>query len=121
MIASSVPTLIEFSEDYIEPIFGQKKPAIFLFRGKEDEDKPFSKAFADAANSLKGDILFVKSDVKEGIQQRLAEFIGVEASQLPTLRILDPSENMRKFAYSEDINTVSVDSLKKWINDFKTG
>ncbi len=30
--ASSVPTLITFSEDFIEPIFGQRKPAIFLFR-----------------------------------------------------------------------------------------
>jgi hypothetical protein len=31
---SSVPTLIDFSEEYIDPIFGKKNPAIFLFSKK---------------------------------------------------------------------------------------
>ncbi len=52
--ASSVPTLITFSEDFIEPIFGQRKPAIFLFRSNSDADKGFSQAFAEAAKTLKG-------------------------------------------------------------------
>ena len=34
--SASVPTLIDFSEDCIEPIFGQKKPAIVLFRSSEE-------------------------------------------------------------------------------------
>jgi hypothetical protein len=46
---ASVPTLIEFSEDYIEPIFGQRKSAIILFRNKEDSESDFSKVFSDAA------------------------------------------------------------------------
>jgi len=37
-----VPTLIEFSEDFIEPIFGAKQPAIFLFRTKEDAKSDFA-------------------------------------------------------------------------------
>lgn len=67
LMASSVPTLIEFSEDYIDPIFGQRKAAIFLFRNKEDADQDFSKIFSEAASKLKGEILFVVSGVKEGI------------------------------------------------------
>jgi len=31
-LGHSVPTLIDFSEDYIDPIFGQKSAALFLFR-----------------------------------------------------------------------------------------
>jgi hypothetical protein len=80
MLASSVPTLIEFSEDYIEPIFGQKQNAIFLFRSKEDSTSTFSKVFEEAAGKYKGDILFVVSGVSEGIQSRLAEFVGVDES-----------------------------------------
>ena len=49
LLASSVPTLIEFSEDYIEPIFGQRKAAVILFRGSEDASSDFSKVFAEAA------------------------------------------------------------------------
>jgi hypothetical protein len=49
LTASSVPTLIEFSEDFIEPIFGQKKAAIVLFRNIEDAATDYAKIFADAA------------------------------------------------------------------------
>jgi len=67
MTSISVPTLIEFSEDYIEPIFGQRKAALFLFRSAADAEAPFTKIFSDAANELKGQILFVVSGVTEGI------------------------------------------------------
>jgi protein disulfide-isomerase A1 len=67
MLASSVPTVIEFSEDYIEPIFGQKSQAIFLFRSADDASSDFSKVFEEAAKSLKGQILFVVSGVSDGI------------------------------------------------------
>ena len=65
--AQSVPTLIDFSDEYIEPIFGQRKAALFLFRNTEDDETDFSKVFAEAANKMKGEILFVKSGVKDGI------------------------------------------------------
>jgi len=68
LLAQSVPTLIDFSEDYIEPIFGQRKAAVFLFRSKSDSDKPFNKVFSDASEQLRGQILFVVSGVTDGIQ-----------------------------------------------------
>ena len=68
MVSSSVPTLIDFSDDYIEPIFGQRKAALFLFRSKEDSDADYVKAFGEAAQKLKGEILFVVSGIKDGIQ-----------------------------------------------------
>jgi len=118
---SSVPTLITFSEDYIEPIFGQRKAAIFLFRSNSDADKSFSQVFAEAALKLKGDILFVVSGVTDGIQQRLGEFIGVEESNLPTLRILDPANNMKKFTFPGRLESISVEALSEFVRDFKSG
>jgi protein disulfide-isomerase A1 len=118
--ASSVPTLITFSEDFIEPIFGQRKPAIFLFRSNADADKPFAQTFAEAAKKLKGEILFVVSGVSEGIQQRLAEFIGVDESHVPTIRILDPT-GMKKFLFEGKTESISVDALTEMVNDFKSG
>jgi protein disulfide isomerase len=121
MQASSVPTLIEFSEDYIEPIFGQRKPAVFLFRGASDATSTFAKTFSDAANKLKGEILFVVSGVTDGIQQRLGEFIGVAENNLPTIRILDPANNMKKFTYEGKVADLTFDSLNKFITEFKAG
>jgi len=120
-MASSIPTLIDFSEDFIEPIFGQKNAALFLFRKKEDDSSYFSKVFAEAAQTLKGSIYFVKSGISDGIQQRLAEFVGVDDPALPTIRILDPSDNMKKFTYPDDAKKVTAESLKKFIDDFKAG
>lgn len=121
LTASSVPTLINFSEDYIEPIFGQRKAALFLFRSAADADKDFSKVFAEAAKTLKGEIIFVVSGVTDGIQQRLGEFIGVDESMLPTIRVLDPANNMKKFTFPGKAESITVDSLRGFINDFKSG
>lgn len=120
MLANSVPTLIEFSEDYIEPIFGQRRPALFLFRSKSDSESSFSQVFKEASETLKGEILFVVSGVSDGIQQRLGEFIGVEEKNLPTLRLLDPADNMKKFTFEGNAQDITVEGLKQFISDFKT-
>lgn len=119
MLAESVPTLIEFSEEYIEPLFGQRRAALFLFRSKDDAESSFSKIFKEAAEKYKGEILFVVSGVTEGIQQRLGEFIGVEEKHLPTLRILDPADNMKKFNFNGKVEEATVESLKQFVDDFK--
>jgi len=60
---------------------------------------------------LKGEILFVVSGVTDGIQQRLGEFIGVEESHLPTIRLLDPANNMKKFTFPGKTQDLSVAEL----------
>jgi protein disulfide-isomerase A1 len=59
------------------------------------------------------------SGTEQGIQQRLAEFVGVDASKAPTLRLLSPGEEMRKFVYSGDLEKLTVDAVKTFIEDFK--
>ena len=119
LLGSSVPTLIEFSEDYIEPIFGQRRPALFLFRSNSDADASFAKTFKEASEKLKGQILFVVSGVTDGIQQRLGEFIGVDEKSLPTLRLLDPADNMKKFSFTGALDSLTVDQLTSFVDDFK--
>jgi len=85
---NSVPTLFEFGEDYIEPIFAKRNPAMILFT--DEKDTKYQKAFSDAATANKGKILFSYSGVSAGIQERLGEFIGVTKKDLPTLRIIAP-------------------------------
>lgn len=116
---ASVPTLIDFSEDFIEPIFGQKKPAIVLFRNKDEDDHEYAKIFAQAAKELKGEILFVVSGVKDGIQSRLAEFIGVVENQLPQITLFNPADAMKKFSFPHNVKESTLDHLKTFVQDFK--
>lgn len=116
----SVPTLVEFSEDYIDAIFGQRQSAIFLFLSNEDSQSDFFKTFSAAAQELKGQIIFVVSGVTEGIQARLAEFIGVDERQVPTIRIVNAAD-MRKYDYTGSITKMTVESLRSFIGDYKAG
>lgn len=117
---NSVPTLIDFSEDYIEAIFGKKTAAIMLFA--DNDDAEYSKIFAEASKVHKGKILFVKSGATQGIQQKLAEFVGVTKDLLPTLRLIEPTDaGIKKFMYDGDINALTVDAIGAWVDEFKNG
>jgi len=116
---ASVPMLITFSEDYIESIFGDRNPAVMLFT--EEADQAYQGVFAKAAKDLNGEILFVTSGVTDGIQSRLAEFVGVEAGDMPTLRLISPEENMLKYVWEGDAKTMTGDDVAKFVSDFKAG
>ena len=116
---ASVPRLITFSEDYIEPIFGDRNPAVILFT--EEADQGYQSVFAQAAKDLQGELLFVTSGVTEGIQSKLAEFVGVSASDMPTMRLVHPAESMQKYVYEGDASALTGDDVAKFISDFKAG
>lgn len=117
--ASSIPTLITFSEDFIEPIFGKGKQALVFF--SNEADSAHHAKYAEIAAELKGEILFVQSGTNEGIQQRLAEFVGVDASMAPTIRMLSPGEEMKKYAYTESLDTMSAASIKSFMDGVASG
>jgi len=119
MLSRSVPTLIEFSEDYIEPIFGQRRAAIILF--SEDKDAAYNAIWKEAAHAMKGEILFVTSGISEGIQARLAEFVGAEASNTPSIRLVHPAEELKKFVWEGDLSALSVDAIRVFVNEFNEG
>lgn len=55
---SMIPTLFEFSQYSIDPIFVQNRSVAILFRDPKDEDAKFMKVWEEAAKEFKGQILF---------------------------------------------------------------
>jgi len=117
--AATVPTLINFSEDFIEPIFADHQNALILF--SEEDGTDYQGVFAQAAKDNQGEILFVTSGVSDGIQARLAEFIGVTSEDLPTLRLIQPAESMLKYVYEGDVKGLTGDAVKEYVAQFKAG
>jgi len=75
-----VPTVFEFTEEEIDSVFGQQQPTLVLFRNTEKDAKAlFMDVFEQAAVAHKGKMLFAYADAVGGIQERLAEFMGVTA------------------------------------------
>ena len=49
---TAVPMLIEFSEEYIEPIFGKSQPALILF--SNDQAASYNAVFRQASERYQG-------------------------------------------------------------------
>jgi len=78
------------------------------------------KTFEDAAKANKGKMLFGYSDIAEGIQERLAEFVGINESQLPTLRAIVPN-GMKKFECETKPADLTVDIISAFVSDVMDG
>ena len=70
------------------------------------------------SEELKGKLVFSVSDVKEGMQQRLAEFLGIKDSELPTAYILKfGAKGIKKYKLAS--GGIDLDNLKNFISDFE--
>lgn len=119
-LAHVTARLINFDEDSIEPIFGKKNSAIMLFSNQKDQD--YQRVFAEAANKLQGKILFVKSTTTDGIQQKLADYVGVDAKAAPTIRVIKfADDDIVKYRYEGSLSEMTVESLSHFIDEFKAG
>jgi len=87
MEKGSLPTLIEFAAEYIQPVLKRTTPSIILFT--DEEDPAYKAVFREAAEALQGQIVFVVSGTKSGIQKRLAEF-SLVTENTPIILILQP-------------------------------
>jgi protein disulfide-isomerase A1 len=121
--ANSVPTLIEFSDEYVDAIFSQQKSALFLFRDvKSEKGAALEKQFGEIAKDHKGKILFSVSDVKEGIQNRLSEYVGVPENKMPLLMIVAPGpEGISKYMFETPLESLSSAVVGEFLQDFKDG
>ena len=116
-----VPVVFEFGEDEIEHIFGQQQNTIFLFRSSAtDKDAKFMATFEEAAKANKGKMLFTYSDIKDGIQARLAEFMGLKEENLPVLRAITPAD-MKKFQSDVKPADLTVDIITAFVDDVLAG
>ena len=78
------------------------------------------KTFEEAAKAHKGKMLFSYSGVKDGIQERLAEFMGVTENDLPVLRAIMPAD-MKKFESPVKAADLTVDNIGSFLDDVIAG
>lgn len=61
----------------------------------------------------------MRSGDKSGIQKTFAELSVL--TDLPTIRILQKGEEMRRYPYTGKVEEITVASIKNFIDDFKAG
>ena len=62
------------------------------------------------------------SGVSDGIQARLADFVGVTKEDTPCIRLLDPrGEGMLKYQWDGDISHLCVGCMRDYLGEFRAG
>jgi protein disulfide-isomerase A1 len=113
------PLVMKFDEKSAQLIFGKATPGIFLYRDNNSEKTvEFDKLFSELSPKLKGKLQVIVTDIKEGLETRLAEYIGITANDLPTVRIHDTRSDLKKYTMEGEINEQNV---LKFVEQWESG
>jgi protein disulfide-isomerase A1 len=116
---NSVPLTMKFDEKCAQLIFGKATPGLFLYRDKNAENTAeLDKLITSVAGKVRGNIQVVITDIKEGLETRLAEYIGITEADLPTVRIHDTSVDLKKYNLDGQI---TEESVLQFVDDWKAG
>jgi len=116
--AHSSPLVMKFDEKCAQLIFGKSTPGLFLYRdSKADNTAELDEILKSVAQKVQG-IKVVITDIKQGLETRLAEYIGVTPNDLPTVRIHDTRVDLKKYNLE---GAITEESVLKFVNDWESG
>jgi len=114
--AHRYPVVMPFEQEAAEKIFGSESPAIFLF-SEEAETETTAVFKAVAQKNMGGSLVFSQSTISTGLGARLAEFLGITASDANSVRIIKfAAGNLLKYK----LEKVTEQSLTQFIEDWKS-
>jgi len=116
--SNASPTVMKFDEKSAQLIFGKSTPGLFLYRDSNSENTAALDAVFNAvAKRVKGKLQSVVTDIKVGLETRLAEYIGVTAQDLPSVRIADTRSELTKYNMQGEITEENIlQFVSQWEN-----
>ena len=112
------PKVMKFDEKTAQIIFGKGLPAIILYASeKSEKNSEYKDLLKSVSEKIEGKLKVVLTDIKEGMAERLAEFIGIKEEDLPSVRIADTRNNdFKKYNMQGEINLANI---LKFIDDWE--
>lgn len=115
----SSPLVMKFDEKAAQLVFGKNVPGLFLYRDRNAENTAqLDEIVTNIAKKYKGKLQVLTTGITEGLETRLAEYIGVTAEDLPTLRIHDTRVDLKKYNLDGEI---TAESAEKFVEDWLSG
>lgn len=110
------PMIMLFNEKSAQLIFGKSVPGLFLYYDKTSSNaEALLSILREVAPLVKDKIQVVSTGISEGLEQRLAEYIGVKDTDLPSVRIADTRSELKKYNMSGEISTENIlNFVKEW-------
>ena len=118
---NSLPTVIEFTQESAQKIFGgEVKNHLLLFLSKgDDKFDALLTEYKAAATEFKGKVLFIYINIDDDDNQRILEFFGMKASDCPSYRYISLGEDMTK--YKPDNDEVTTEVVKNFVQGVLDG
>lgn len=100
---------MKFDEKCAQVVFGKANPGLFLYYDKNASNAAELEAVInEVAQQTKGRIQAITTGITVGLETRLAEYVGVTAADLPTIRIADTRSELKKYTMEGAINVSNV-------------
>ena len=116
--SKSTPTVMKFDEKSAQLIFGKATPALFLYYDKNSSNaSTLETMINEVAGQVKDKIKVVATGITDGLEARLAEYIGITAADLPSIRIADTRKDLKKYNMEGEVN---ADNIHKFIKDWSS-
>jgi protein disulfide-isomerase A1 len=110
--------ILPFDNSAIEKIFQQKQAALFLFIGDDDGEASALSAFTEYDETSPSIILSVsKKNDGHGLFDRLAEYLGVNTNNTPTILYLGDKADK----YNYDLDDITKDNLADFVSRVQEG
>lgn len=100
---------------------GDVKKHVLLFASKKADGFPgIHDGFSTAAKDFKGKVLFVLVDTDVEDNSRISEFFGIDAKEIPTVRLINLAEDdMTK--YKPQTTELTSENVKAFVQDVLDG
>ena len=102
---NALPKVMLFNDKSVQYIFQKKHPALILFEKTDSKNwNYYGNIMTQVSEKLRGKIILVMTDIKEGISSRLADYVGIKEKDLPIISILDTRKDFKKYNMKGEIN-----------------
>ena len=108
-----LPWVLQFGDDAIDIVFKKSSPALFVFTSSYDD---YQSILEVLSKELKGILVVVFADLRSPDNSKLAEYLGISASQQPTAAIVDPRNGLNKYRFTGE---VTLDKLREFSTNWK--
>ena len=115
---NALPKVMVFNDKSAQYIFQKKHPALVLFCNNETQNwNHYGNIMTQVGEKIKGKIVLVMTDIKEGIASRLADYVGIGRKDLPLISLLDTRKDFKKYNMNKnkEINSENIiNFIKDW-------
>jgi protein disulfide-isomerase A1 len=114
----SLPIVGKFNDRLIEVIFDKNGAGFFYFRSDNSEnDVAFDEVIRKLATTYRKKLVFVSSDIVGDLEERVAEYYGIDEKSLPKIiitKVVD-EENVKNYNFDKEFTQANVE---QFIEDF---